>query len=63
MGGGKYQPTRYVEGPDPYINQDEVVKEKDLGDYVNVPQEVVDKEGKLPTTTSSSVGAARGLKL
>jgi hypothetical protein len=72
MGGGKYKPQEYVVGEDPYINQEDVVMEKDLGDYTNVPQEVIDKEGTLPTEDTTTkvttdktktVGAARGLQL
>jgi len=68
MGGGKYKPQEYIVGPDPYTEQEDPIKIKDLGDYSNVPQEIKDKSTDktpldAPTSTTKTEGAARGLQL
>ena len=71
MGGGKYKPQEYIEGPDPFKTKPEVTEHKDLSDYSNTPEEVIDavtptekqsSQDVTPTYTSQ-LGAARGLKI
>ena len=69
MGGGKYKPQEYIVGDDPYTTQESPLTEKDLGEYTNVPQEIIDKEDSsttpldAPKSTTTTKGAARGLQL